>query len=133
MSYLIARGDDGRDVSVSLMEPVEIGRGDKDFTVVVRAGSGTVSLGISDATVSRNHARIYTESGRLMLKDLGSRNGTTLNNRPLPGWRSGSESEPVEITENSSIKFGHNTPVRIALGERTLTPEEWGRIRDNPS
>ena len=133
MSYLIARGDDGRDVSISLMEPVEIGRGDKDFTVVVKARSGTVSLGIADATVSRNHASIYTESGRLMLKDLGSRNGTLLNNEPLPGWRSGIESEPVEITENSNVKFGHNTPVRIALGERTLTPEEWRRIQDNPS
>ena len=44
MSYLIARGDDGRDVSISLMEPVEIGRGDKDFTVVVRAGSGIVLI-----------------------------------------------------------------------------------------
>ena len=133
MSYLIARGDDGRDVSVSLMEPGEIGRGDKDFTVIIKAGSGSISLGIADATVSRKHARIYIESGRLMLKDLGSRNGTLLNDKPLPGWRSGTESEPVEITKNSNIKFGHNTPVRITLGERTLTPEEWGKIKDNPA
>ena len=133
MSYLIARSDDGRDVSVSLWEPAEIGRGDKDFTVIVRARGDTTSLGIADATVSKNHARIYTESGRIMLKDLGSKNGTLLNDNPLPGWRSGIESQPVEITEDSNVKFGLNTSVRITLGARTLTPEEWGRIKERPS
>ena len=128
MSYLIARGDDGRDIAVSLIEPVEIGRGDKDFMVVVRTRSDTVSLGINDTTVSRKHARVYTESGSLMLKDLGSKNGTLLNNKSLPGWKNGIESQPMEITENSSVKFGYNTSVRITLGERTLTPDEWKRI-----
>ena len=107
MSYLIARSDDGRDVSVSLFEPAEIGRGDKDFTVVVRARGETVSLGIVDASVSRKHARVYTESGKLMLEDLGSKNGTLLNGSPLPGWHRGAESEPVEITEDSNVKFGY--------------------------
>ena len=133
MSYLIARSDDGRDVSVSLLEPAEIGRADKDFTVVVRARGETISLGIVDASVSRKHARVYTESGKLMLEDLGSKNGTLLNGSPLPGWRRGAPSEPVEITEDSNVKFGYETSVRITLGTRTLTPEEWARIRDNPS
>jgi pSer/pThr/pTyr-binding forkhead associated (FHA) protein len=133
MSYLIAEADDGRHVSVSLSEPVEIGRGEEGYMVEVRAGSGTVSLGIADATVSRNHARLYTESGRLMLRDLGSRNGTLLNDRPLPAWRSGVQSEPLQIIEDSNVKFGHNTLVRITLGERTLTPEEWGRLGEHPS
>jgi pSer/pThr/pTyr-binding forkhead associated (FHA) protein len=133
MSYLIARSDDGRDISVSLFGPAEIGRGDKDFTVMARTGGDTVSLGIGDATVSKSHARLYMESGRLMLKDLGSRNGTLLNGSPLPGWKSGTESQPVEITEDSNVKFGLNTPVRIAVGKRTLTAEEWGRIKGTPS
>jgi pSer/pThr/pTyr-binding forkhead associated (FHA) protein len=133
MSYLIARSDDGRDVSISLLEPAEIGRGDKDFTVIARTRGDTVSLGIGDATVSKSHARLYTESGRLMLKDLGSRNGTLLNGSPLPGWKSGTESQPVEITDDSNVRFGLNTSVRITLGRRTLTSEEWGRIKDTTS
>jgi pSer/pThr/pTyr-binding forkhead associated (FHA) protein len=133
MSYLIARSDDGRDVSVSVLEPAEIGRGDKDFTVVVRSRGETISLGIVDASVSRNHARVYAESGKLMLKDLGSKNGTMLNGSPLPGWQRGRESQAVEITEDSNVNFGHNTSVRITLGTRTLTPEEWGRIKDTTS
>jgi hypothetical protein len=131
MSYLIARGDDGREIAVSLIEPAEIGRGDKDFTIVVRTRGNTISLGITDTTVSRNHARIYTESGRLMLQDLGSKTGTLLNDSPLPAWRSRKGSDPVEIMENSNVKFGYNTCVRITLGERTLTPEEWRRIQKN--
>ena len=133
MSYLLARSDSGQDVSVSLMGPVEIGRGDRDYTVVVKARGETTSLGIADATVSKKHALIYTEAGKLMLKDLGSRNGTMLNNKPLPGWKGGVESEPVEIVENSNVKFGYNTQVRITLGERTLTPQEWKRIQESPS
>ena len=129
MSYLIAKSDDGRDISVPIREPLEIGRGDKDFTVVVRTRSGTVSLDTTDATVSKTHARIYPESGKLMLKDLGSKNGTLLNNDPLPGSQTGRESKPVEIGKNSNIKFGYNTVVRIALGEKTITPEEWGKIQ----
>ena len=129
MSYLIAKSDDGRDIAVPIREPLEIGRGDKDFTVVVRTRSGTVSLDTTDATVSKTHARIYPESGKLMLKDLGSKNGTLLNNDPLPGSQTGRESKPVEIGKNSNIKFGYNTVVRIALGEKTITPEEWGKIQ----
>ena len=133
MSYLLARSDSGQDISVSLMGPVEIGRGDRDYTVVVRSRGETTSLGIADATVSKTHALIYTEAGKLMIKDVGSTNGTMLNNEPLPGWKGGVESQPVEIVENSNVKFGYTTIVRITLGERTLTPQEWKRIQDNPS
>jgi pSer/pThr/pTyr-binding forkhead associated (FHA) protein len=129
VSYLIAKSDDGRDIAVPIREPLEIGRRDKDFTVVIRTRSGTVSLDTTDATVSKTHARIYLESGKLMLKDLGSKNGTLLNDDPLPGSQTGRESKPVEIGKNSNIKFGYNTIVRIALGEKTITPEEWGKIQ----
>ena len=129
MSYLIAKSDDGQDISVPIRMSIEIGRGSNDFVVTVRNESSAISLGITDATVSRTHARIYTESGKLMLKDLGSKNGSLLNNNLLPDWQSGKESRPVEIRENSNIKFGHNTMVRIILGERTITPEEWKIIK----
>jgi pSer/pThr/pTyr-binding forkhead associated (FHA) protein len=129
MSYLIAKSDDGRDIAVPIREPLEIGRGDKDFIVVAKTRGGTVSLETTDATVSKTHARIYLESGKLMLRDMGSKNGTFLNNNPLPGSQPGRESDPVEIRENSNIKFGYNTIVRIALGEKTITPEEWEKIK----
>ena len=133
MSYLIAKSDDGRDIAVPLREPLEIGRGDKDFVVVARTRGGIVSLDTTDATISKTHARIYLESGKLMLTDMGSKNGTLLNNNPLPSSQPGRVSDPVEIRENANIKFGCNTIVRIALGEKTITPEEWGKIKESPA
>jgi pSer/pThr/pTyr-binding forkhead associated (FHA) protein len=38
---------------------------------------------LDDPNVSRRHAAVYWENGRLFLKDLGSTNGTLLNGRPV--------------------------------------------------
>ena len=119
MSYLVAKSDDGRDVSISITGSLEIGRSHEDFTVVVRSGGDIVSLGISDATVSRVHACVYLESGRLMVKDLGSKNGTLVNNISLQGWAPGKESRPKEIKEDSILKLGYNTQVQLIIGEPT--------------
>ena len=39
-------------------------------------------LMLSDASVSRKHARVTFESGEFRVKDLGSRNGTRVNGEP---------------------------------------------------
>lgn len=38
---------------------------------------------LEDPNVSRDHAAVYWENGRLFVKDLGSTNGTLLNGRPV--------------------------------------------------
>jgi pSer/pThr/pTyr-binding forkhead associated (FHA) protein len=40
---------------------------------------------IADETVSRQHARLEGDRGALVLADLGSSNGTTLNGNPMAG------------------------------------------------
>jgi len=119
MSYLVAKSDDGRDVSVSITGPIVIGRSDKDFTVLVRSGVDSILLGISDATVSRSHACVYLEAGKVMVKDVGSKNGTMVNDVRLPGWKPGQESRPVEIKEDAILKLGYNTQVRLIVEEST--------------
>ena len=119
MSYLMAKSDDGRDVSISITGPIVIGRSEKDFTVLVKSGIDTMSLGISDATVSRSHVCIYLESGKVMVKDVGSKNGTVVNDMRLPGWKPGQESRPIEIKEDATIKLGYNTQVRLIVEEST--------------
>jgi pSer/pThr/pTyr-binding forkhead associated (FHA) protein len=58
---------------VSATEPVLIGRGpDSDFV-------------IRDITVSRRHATIHREGYAWIVEDLGSRNGTRVNGRPVDG------------------------------------------------
>ena len=45
-----------------------------------RAGNDAGSLG-GDPLLSRQHARIFARSGALMIEDLGSSNGTFVNDR----------------------------------------------------
>lgn len=124
-TYLLARSDNGQAISLPVGQRVEIGRTEDGWTVVAKTASDVISLEISDATVSKTHALIYRESGKLLLRDLGSRNGTLLNGQHLAGWRPGVQSDPVEIQDNAVIRFGLNTTVRLMVEEKTLRREEW--------
>jgi len=128
VSYLLAKNDNGESISVPLEQRVEIGRTEDGWTVVAKTASDVVSLGISDATVSKTHATIYVESGKLWLEDLGSTNGTLLDKRSLAGWQPGMPSEPVEVKDNAVIVFGLNTRARVVSQETTLRREEWEEV-----
>ena len=45
--------------------------------------SSRCDVQLVDGTVSKTHAEIVQEEGRLQLRDLGSRNGTRLNGAPV--------------------------------------------------
>ena len=81
------------------MRPLEMPLGPTGFETLFLAGSvsgrqmawplsgGRVTIGrgldndvvLDDASVSRNHAELTREGGRMQIRDLGSRNGTWLN------------------------------------------------------
>ena len=62
--------NDGRQIAISIPEFI-IGRGDK------------AHLKPSSDLVSRNHCLIKTEEGKVIVSDMGSRNGTFLNGEKL--------------------------------------------------
>jgi pSer/pThr/pTyr-binding forkhead associated (FHA) protein len=68
---LIVVGGDAKSKQVSLRLPTVIGRG-KDVT-----------LTLPHALVSRKHTEIFEQDGWLFVKDLGSLNGTYVNNRRI--------------------------------------------------
>src|SRR5690348_9468662 len=70
MARLIFRDSQGREGTVELSptEPVFVGRG---LECAVRT---------DDGMVSRRHAQFRLENGRFVVEDLGSANGTHLNN-----------------------------------------------------
>ena len=69
---------------------------------------------IDSKYVSTRHAQLTKSDGRWWLQDLGSKNGTRLNNRKIV-------SDPVPVTMRDVVSFG---PVSIAVAEliRKLRP-----------
>lgn len=84
-------------------------RGDRSFdlgdnrTLIGRSDSAHIKL--DEAEISRHHAIIFREGGRLWLSDLGSANGTTINGRAV-------ETDPTEIGAGDMLSFG---PVTFAV------------------
>jgi hypothetical protein len=75
-------GDHGRTVTLSLDDPILIGRTDPERGIYPK-----LDLSCEDACecgVSRRHALIEVTDADIVLTDLGSTNGTLLNTFPLP-------------------------------------------------
>jgi pSer/pThr/pTyr-binding forkhead associated (FHA) protein len=78
-------------------------------------------LGDAASSLSRLHARLFQESGKLFLADLGSGNGTRINGRVL-------KSNVAMLLNNDRIKFGDALEFQVEIkhhADRTLdrTPE----------
>ncbi len=74
-----------------------------------------VYLLIDEATVSRRHAEISCANGQYILQDLGSSNGTFVNNAPL---------EPAStyvLNANDIVRFGKTVKFRFVM--RTIEQE----------
>src|ERR1051326_3966605 len=54
----------------------------KDETITIGRMKGNTIV-IEDASVSLMHARISVKNGEVLLKDLNSTNGTTVNGQPV--------------------------------------------------
>ncbi|HEY0798396.1 MAG TPA: FHA domain-containing protein [Candidatus Baltobacteraceae bacterium] len=88
--------EQGKTRTLRVPLPVTIGR------------AADAQLVISDAQVSRMHARIELHDGTLRIRDLDSRNGTLVNARPID--------VPAALRTGDEIDVG---PARIVLGEVT--------------
>lgn len=89
-----------------LPEGVLIGRGESN------------QLRIIEASVSSRHARIWQEQGHWWLQDLGSTNGTLINNAEAP------VNSPVPLTSGDKLAFGHVVATFDAFMELTPLAQE---------
>ncbi len=69
-------------------------------TTVGKAGRNDIQL-TGDTTVSREHAKVVEQNARFRLYDLGSTNGTRVNDRLVR--------QPVLLEPDDRIEFGDNT------------------------
>lgn len=101
---LIVVGGDAKASEIQLRLPTVIGRGRE------------VSLTLPHPLVSRRHTEIFERDGRLMVRDLGSLNGTFVNNQRIEG-------EQV-LEPNQLLTLGNVTFRAIYKVEGELAVEE---------
>ncbi|MEN9798794.1 MAG: hypothetical protein RL653_2490 [Pseudomonadota bacterium] len=96
------------------------GPGYFDTSFDLHEGSATLGraeendIVLSGDLVSRRHARFHVRGEQLQVEDLGSRNGTRLNGKPLTGM--------AEVAAGDTVTVGDNT-----LAVRQPTQEETAR------
>jgi serine phosphatase RsbU (regulator of sigma subunit) len=87
---------------------------ERDSLIIGRMGAADVAL--ADASVSRRHARLFFQDGRWLVEDLGSRNGTLLNGKPVKG--------ALPLNPGDRIRIG-DTVLRISpTAESAAAPAE---------
>lgn len=75
-----------------------------------------LELSIPSVSVSRRHARVLVDGERVVLEDLGSKNGTFLRGKRLVG--------PAELRDGDEIRIGHHAAVLRFLVEDGRTRTE---------
>ncbi len=60
-------------------------------------------------TISRKHSKFYFEEGKWHIEDLGSTNGTYVNNDKIPSR------EKVKIGDGDSLKFSSKFSIRVSI------------------
>ena len=85
------------------------------FSITVKSGDIVGRQGVGSEhlkyfkTVSRKHAKFYKDGGRWFVEDLGSTNGTFLNDRPIP------PNQKHEIKDGYIIKLSTQVSLRVKL------------------
>ena len=90
---------------------------DKGSIILGRGGpNASCDVVLPERQVSRQHAEIYVQGGRYYLRDLGSKNGTYLNGRPV--------SDSVPLHDNDTIQIALCERIRFIGSDATLPLDE---------
>ena len=103
----VHKGKDGNSVTFNTQKlPLTIGR---------EAGN---DIALSDKSVSRLHAEIFLKEDKLFIKDLGSNNGTYINNQEI---------KSSVLSNNDMVRLGKTYELMVLVGEQQIDSfrEEW--------
>ena len=112
LPYLTITAADGRTFQRAL---------DKDIITVGRSSKNDVNLSF-DLSLSRFHAEIIRQGDRFLVRDVGSRNGTSVNGRQVE--------QPIELQigdkitlGETTITFGDEKPPQVVLDDTPVSKE----------
>jgi pSer/pThr/pTyr-binding forkhead associated (FHA) protein len=110
-AFIIYR-DDLNNLNKVKFKEVIIGRNEQTHKVELRFPDGNVkSLGIADPTVSRKHLRLNVIDSKIIITDLGSKNGTYINGARI------TSNTPYELKSEAKIKIGFNTEFELKIAD----------------
>jgi len=103
-------------------------------TSIGRSIAGDVVL--SDNSVSRQHAIVYSLAGKFYIEDVGSTNGTTVNGQPLQGR--------IQMNSGDELRLGitkllfllipdRSAQSKVFISQQPTTPLEEQRAAGSPS
>jgi signal transduction histidine kinase len=104
---LVHQGKDGNSITFKVQKlPVTLGR------------EADIDIASSDKSVSRLHSEIFLKKDKLFIKDLGSHNGTYVNNQKIT-------SSP--LSPNDLVRLGKTYELTVKGGEQKadIAREEW--------
>jgi DNA-binding winged helix-turn-helix (wHTH) protein len=106
-------------------QPVLVGQGGplngyrwsiRDQLIIGRTGS--CDIAITNQQVSREHARIFMSGNKPSLEDLGSKNGTFHNGKPVTGIITLEDGDVIQIALAQEFVFlGQDATVPLAPGD----------------
>ncbi len=122
----LARGSDQprRDrYLVSVLAGEQLGHAVRldDGGIVVGRG-GDAALSLSDPGLSWEHARIWSEGGKVFIQDLDSRNGTFVGGARL--------ASRCELSDGDRVRLGGHTVLKLSLADE-LEEESARRLYDS--
>ena len=110
MVRLVIKKYDGKQEVFSPLEAETfIGRNDPNSGVINQ-------INLSDHTVSRHHAKIYLEKYSFIIEDMGSANGTWVNEHKI---------SKVKLVPGDQITIGRNIIIFESEGTRTINPLDF--------
>jgi predicted Zn finger-like uncharacterized protein len=101
----------GRRVSLAVLDGPELGKIYRIERPSVVLGRGGADVHLEDAEVSRHHARLEMRGGRAVIRDLGSTNGTFVNDVKVA---------EAEIEDRGEFRIGQ-TRLMLILAEEPPT------------
>lgn len=104
---------------------VELGEVDRPY--VLGRGAG-VALAFEDPDVSRRHVELRRRGGKLLVRELGSKNGACLDATPLVADQETAWKRGVKLTLGASV-LTYEDPLADALAELEQAADE--RMRDD--
>ncbi len=110
MVRLVIKKFDGKEEIIPLVkEELHLGRNDSEAGIINE-------ISFNDSTVSRRHARIYFENRAYFIEDLGSVNGTYINDTAVT---------KAKLSHGDHITVGRNMVIFERQGTKTINPLDF--------